>query len=144
MGNLGGLPAETIALVNDLENLSKDHQGLKLTIAFGYGSKSEMIHSINNWIEKNPGKPIEEENIKQGFYVPDSGDVDLLIRTGGDQRLSNFLLWQIAYAELKFSHTPWLEFSRKEFQEILKHYQSRERRFGLTSSQVSTINEISL
>ena len=144
MGDLVGLPKETVELVSDLEKISEHHQGLKLTIAFGYGSKNEIIHSINTWIKNNPGKFIEESNIRNGFYVPDSGDVDLLIRTGGDHRLSNFLLWQIAYAELKFTHTPWPEFSRKEFQEILKHYESRERRFGLTSGQVSSVNELRL
>ena len=136
MGDLIGLPKETIELVSDLEKISEHHQGLKLTIAFGYGSKNEIIHSINSWIKNNPGKLIEESNIRNGFYVPDSGDVDLLIRTGGDHRLSNFLLWQIAYAELYFTEVLWPDFSKEELYKALINYQNRERRFGKTSEQI--------
>ena len=73
---------------------------------------------------------ITEDDLSSGFYAPDLGDVDLLIRTGGDQRISNFLLWQSAYAELFFTATKWPDFKPKEFKSILENVSKRERRFG--------------
>lgn len=130
IGDISQLPEETKALIKKLEDDTKDAKGLKLTFAFGYGGRDEVIKSVNKFIEKNPGKKISEAELNQSLYAPECGDVDLLIRTGGDFRVSNFLLWQIAYAELYFTPSKWPDFTRKEFREILFAASSRERRFG--------------
>ena len=113
MGDYSSLPEETKKLIADLEELTKDFEGLKLTIAFGYGGRAELVNAFNSWVEQNPGKKVSIEDIERNLMVKDTGDVDLLIRTGGDHRVSNFLLWQIAYAELFFTDTPWQIFQTK-------------------------------
>ena len=133
MGDVTNLPAQTKNLINQLETESKFNSGLKLTFAFGYGGRSEITLALNNFIRLNPGKEITEELLSEYLMVPDLGDVDLLIRTGGDQRISNFLLWQIAYAELYFTDTKWPDFGISEFNEILEKVSIRERRFGATT-----------
>ncbi len=130
MGDITHLPKDTQKLIHDLENTTKDFKGLKLTFAFGYGGRSEIVDSMNSWMEKNPGKKITVEDLQSQLLVPDLGDVDLLIRTGGDHRVSNFMLWQIAYAELFFTLTKWPDFTRSEFRNILNYVSGRERRFG--------------
>lgn len=137
IGDLSGLPAETKKLVSDLEEDTIDHQGLKLSFAFGYSGRKEIIGAMNNFIEDNPGQKICEESFVKYLYSPELDEVDLLIRTGGDQRISNFLLWQIAYAELYFTETPWPNFSREEFRNIIADVSGRERRFGNISASGS-------
>jgi undecaprenyl diphosphate synthase len=134
IGDLTGLNVETQKLIKDLELETKDFTGLKLTFAFGYGSRNEIVSAVNNFIAKNPGKNIGEADLNSSLYNPTTGDVDLLIRTGGDLRISNFLLWQCAYAELHFTKTQWPDFSVNEFTEILKVVALRERRFGAINS----------
>ena len=130
-------PQGTQDLILDLEETTKDFKGLKLTFAFGYGGRSEIVSAVNKYVLENPGKKITEELLNQNLFLPDLGDVDLLIRTGGDQRVSNFLLWQVAYAELFFTSTKWPEFKRKEFREIINQVSGRERRFGMTEATQS-------
>lgn len=130
MGDLANLPAQTKNLITQLESESAFNTGLKLTFAFGYGGRLEIAQAINHFIKTNPGREITEEELAKNLMIPDLGDVDLLIRTGGDQRISNFLLWQIAYAELYFTETKWPDFSSYEFREILEAVSKRERRFG--------------
>lgn len=130
IGNLSGLPEETRELVYNLEKDTAHHTGLKLSFAFGYSGRKEIICAVNDFIKENPGQSICEESFARHLYSPDLEEVDLLIRTGGDQRVSNFLLWQIAYAELFFTKTPWPSFSRDEFRDIVSRVSSRERRFG--------------
>lgn len=135
IGEIGNLPADTVKLIRDVEALTKDASGLKLTFAFSYGGRAEILRSVNSFIESNPGKTISEADLSNLMYRPETGDVDLMIRTGGEQRISNFLLWQMAYAELYFTPTKWPEFSVSEFNKILESVSSRERRFGNVSSQ---------
>ncbi len=137
MGDYSSLPAETKELIAELEELTKDYKGLKLTIAFGYGGRAELVGAVNKWIEDNPGKKIDLNNLEKNLMVPDLGDVDLLIRTGGDHRISNFLLWQVAYAELVFTNTPWPDFTTKEFEQIVDKFRTVERRFGMVDHQKS-------
>lgn len=137
MGEISDLPQGTQDLILDLEETTKDFKGLKLTFAFGYGGRSEIVSAVNKYVSENPGKKITEELLNQNLFLPDLGDVDLLIRTGGDQRVSNFLLWQVAYAELFFTSTKWPEFKRKEFREIINQVSGRERRFGMTEATQS-------
>lgn len=132
MGDISALPDETKSLIYDLEGLTKNANGLKLNFAFGYGGRDEIIKSVNCFIKKNPGKELTKEDLSENLLIPEIKDVDLLIRTGGDMRVSNFLLWQIAYAELYFTETKWPEFKRSEFRDILFKVNERERRFGAT------------
>lgn len=135
IGEIQNLPQETIKLIRDLEELTKSAKGLTLTFAFSYGSRAEILRSVNHFIEHNPGNAITEKDLADHLYSPESGDVDLMIRTGGEQRISNFLLWQLAYAELYFTPTKWPDFSPSEFRKILDNVSNRERRFGNISAQ---------
>lgn len=130
IGDISALPAETIALVRNLELQTRSAPGLKLTFAFGYGGRGEIIEAINRIKSDFPDRIVDEDLINQYLMRPEVGDVDLLIRTGGDQRISNFLLWQMAYAELYFTKTKWPEFTRNEFRSIVTDVSLRERRFG--------------
>lgn len=140
MGDISNLPIPTKELINQLESESSENKGLKLTFAFGYGSRSEIISAINVYIKENPGMEISECELEKKLMIPDLGEVDLLIRTGGDQRISNFLLWQIAYAELYFTKTKWPDFSAMEFRDIYLEVTKRERRFGAIVNSVN-LNE---
>ena len=139
IGDLTALPSSTYELVKDLEEVTREHEGLKLTFAFSYGSRAEIISAFNSHIKEKPGEPISEEKLDCLLSNPESGDVDLLIRTGGDVRISNFLLWQCAYAEFYFSPVPWPDFSNREFRRILNEVSDRERRFGGVNLQTSLI-----
>ncbi|MBI2521794.1 MAG: di-trans,poly-cis-decaprenylcistransferase [Bdellovibrio sp.] len=140
IGDISELPQGTQDLIHDLEQVTAHHQGLKLTFAFGYGGRAELVHAVNQFITHNPGQKISEKDLNNCLYCPDLGDVDLLIRTGGDCRVSNFLLWQLAYAELYFTETKWPDFSVSEFARIVDFVTRRERRFG-TIGEVSDLNE---
>ncbi|MBC7713457.1 MAG: di-trans,poly-cis-decaprenylcistransferase [Rhizobacter sp.] len=130
MGDISNLPAQTRGLIAQLESETAEHTGLKLTFAFGYGGRAEIAYAVNRYMAANPGKEITEEDISNFMMIPELGDVDLLIRTGGDHRVSNFMLWQIAYAEMFFTETKWPDFTVVEFRYILEQVSKRERRFG--------------
>jgi undecaprenyl diphosphate synthase len=140
MGDITHLPEQTKKAIQDLEEQTQNMPGLKLTFAFGYGGRAEIVQAINQVIKKHPTSEITEEEFAQYLAIPDLGDVDLLIRTGGDQRVSNFLLWQIAYAELLFTETKWPDFTALEFKNILESVSMRERRFG-SDSPKKALNE---
>lgn len=135
IGEIKNLPKETIKLIEDTQKLSENSTGLNLTFAFSYGGRSEIVRAINQFTKDNPNQEISETDLTKLMYRPETGDVDLLIRTGGDQRISNFLLWQIAYAELYFTPTKWPDFTASEFIKIIENVSSRERRFGGISAQ---------
>lgn len=137
IGDIKNLPNETKKLIYELENETSKNQGLKLTFAFGYGGRDEIVRAVNCFIEHNSGKNISEADLTSNLMNPATGDVDLLIRTGGDQRISNFLLWQMAYAELFFTDTKWPDFKKKEFRGIIETVSGRERRFGSITSTES-------
>ena len=120
---------------------TSQNTGLKLVIALSYSSKLEIINSIKNIAQKVADKTIQVDDINEDYfsnelYTADYPDPDLLIRTSGEYRISNFLLWQIAYAELYFSTKLWPDFNKTDFVEAIIEYQSRERRFGKTSEQI--------
>ncbi|MBP9681586.1 MAG: di-trans,poly-cis-decaprenylcistransferase [Bacteriovorax sp.] len=133
MGDISNLPTSTQQLIFQLETESQENSGLKLTFAFGYGGRAEITQALNSFVKAHPNKEITEDSLSSYLLIPDLGDVDLLIRTGGDQRVSNFLLWQIAYAELYFTETKWPDFTTDEFAKILENVSRRERRFGATT-----------
>ncbi len=137
IGEIQGLPEDTVALIKETEALTAKNSGLKLTFAFSYGGRSEIVRAVNQFQIQNPSKLMTEEELSARLYRPETGDVDLMIRTGGEQRISNFLLWQMAYAELYFTPTKWPDFSPIEFKKIIEHVSSRERRFGNVSAQPS-------
>ena len=124
-----------INLINILEEKTRLNNGMTLNIAFNYGSKSEIVNSVKLIVNNIKNQKINLENItKENFnnylYTKNQPDVDLLIRTGGEYRISNFLLWQIAYAELFFTKTLWPNFSEKDFENAILEFNKRERRYG--------------
>ena len=142
MGDVSNLPDNTKKLIGQLESETAHHTGLKLTFAFGYGARSEITHAVNRFIKAHPGKEISEEALNEFLMIPDLGDVDLLIRTGGDYRVSNFMLWQIAYAEMFFTKTKWPDFTVTEFRYIIEQVAKRERRFGAVAPTTSLQDNI--
>ncbi len=142
IGNLKALPSKVYNELMDVIENTKDNTRLTLTLALSYGSREELVNTIkqisikvkNNII--SPEK-IDESVINQHLYTQNLPDVDLLIRTSGEQRISNFLLWQIAYAELYFTNVYWPDFTKQHLYEAIVNYQKRERRFGKTSEQLS-------
>lgn len=142
MGDISHLSKETQDIIQLLENETQSFKGLKLTFAFSYGGRDEIVSAVNDWMENNPGQKLTVENLQKSLLVPDLGDVDLLIRTGGDQRISNFMLWQVAYAELFFTHTKWPDFTCAEFRNILISTGKRERRFGSVKEEISLGNSV--
>ncbi|HXH30032.1 MAG TPA: polyprenyl diphosphate synthase [Bacteriovoracaceae bacterium] len=137
IGQVETLPLETIELIKELELKTEFATGLNLTFAFNYGGRAEILTAVNAFTSAHPGQSMSEEDLDRRMYRPETGNVDLMIRTGGEQRISNFLLWQMAYAELYFTPTKWPEFSVSEFKKIINHVSGRERRFGNVCPQVS-------
>jgi undecaprenyl diphosphate synthase len=133
IGCIERLPKETKKLIVDLEDATSDNTGLKFNVAFDYGSRKELVDATNRHLTDNPGVPFTEEMLETYLYEGNHRDVDLLIRTGGEQRLSNFLLWQLAYAELYFTSTKWPDFTKVEYEKILREVSKRERRFGFVT-----------
>ena len=141
IGNLNSLPTKVAKELKDVIEKTKDNNRLTLTLALSYGSREELIKTIIEISLKVKKNLISPENINKSVinnhlydhYLP---DVDLLIRTSGEQRVSNFLLWEIAYAELFFSDTLWPDFNKENLFEAILNYQNRERRFGKTSDQL--------
>lgn len=137
IGDISNLSSDTQKEILELESLTKNNDGLKLSFAFSYGGRQEIVDSVNKFIRLNSNQEITAKDIQDNLYRENTQDVDLLIRTGGDQRISNFLLWQISYAELYFTKTLWPDFSKKEFLEIIQNVATRERRFGGLNPQSS-------
>jgi undecaprenyl diphosphate synthase len=128
IGSRNRLSKELANKISEVENNTKDATGLNFIIALNYGSQDEIIDGINSIIASK--EEINKENFRKHLYTKDIPDVDLLIRTSGEYRISNFLLWQIAYSELYFTDTFWPDFNEKSLDEALKDYTGRERRFG--------------
>ncbi len=137
IGNIEGLNQSTKKLIHDIQEETKNCSGLKLSLAFSYGGRREIVDAVNKYISQKNNSPITEEDIENNLYRPECGDVDLLIRTAGDHRISNFLLWQCSYAELYFTDTKWPDFGSQEFGQILDKVSYRERRFGTISKGAS-------
>jgi len=142
IGNLNTLPSRVYKELVDVMEKTKLNTRMTLTIALSYGSREELISTIKEISIKVKNNIISPENIDESIinehlYTRNLPDVDLLIRTSGEQRISNFLLWQIAYAELYFTNTLWPDFSKEDLYHAIIEYQKRERRFGKTSEQIS-------
>ena len=142
IGNVNSLPKKVFKELEDVIDKTKNNNRLTLTLALSYGSREELIKTIKEISLKVKNNLISPENIDKSvinnhLYTQNLPDVDLLIRTSGEQRISNFLLWQIAYAELYFTETLWPDFTKENLFEAILNYQNRERRFGKTSEQIS-------
>ena len=128
IGEKNNLSERLKQIINDVEENSKYNTGMILNIAFNYGGKDEIINAFKKM--ENDKVLFTKENVDKYLYTNESGNVDLLIRTSGEQRISNFLLWQIAYAEFYFTKVYWPDFSKKELHKAIDAYQNRDRRFG--------------
>jgi len=131
IGDIEKLPSKLRKKIIETVELSKSHKTMQLNLALNYGSRIEIINAVKRIVEDgiNP-KKIDEKLFQQYLYTEHSPDPDLLIRTSGELRISNFLLFQIAYSELYFTPVPWPQFRLKEFLEAILEYQHRDRRFG--------------
>ncbi|MBY0501391.1 MAG: isoprenyl transferase [Alphaproteobacteria bacterium] len=135
IGERSLLPNTILDLVHAVEELTKTNKKITLQMAISYGSRAEIVHAVRQIAEKvrdrrmDPDK-ISEQVLEQHLYTAGIPDPDLLIRTSGEQRISNYLLWQLAYTELVFIDKFWPDFSPGDFMEALLTYQNRERRFG--------------
>jgi len=142
IGNLEDLPKKAHRELLEVIDKTKTNNRMTLTLALSYGSREEILNTVKKIaikVKNNIISPesIDESVINEHLYTQNLPDVDLLIRTSGEQRISNFLLWQIAYAELYFTETLWPDFTKQNLYEAIIEYQKRERRFGKTSEQLS-------
>jgi undecaprenyl diphosphate synthase len=129
------LPANVQQALRETMDLTRNNSALQLNLALSYGSRAEIVHMAQQIAQKAKNGQLDpdaltDEIVAAHLYTKDIPDPDLLIRTSGEMRISNFLLWQIAYAEIFVTPTYWPDFGKAEFVEILKNYQQRERRFG--------------
>jgi undecaprenyl diphosphate synthase len=143
IGNIAQLPSSAFRELNEVIDKTKTNNRMVLTLALSYGSREEILHAIKSISDKVKNNiisiaEIDESIINQHLYTHNLPDVDLLIRTSGEYRISNFLLWQIAYAELYFTDVLWPDFTEDHLYEAIVSYQKRERRFGKTSEQIKT------
>ncbi|MGX7667144.1 isoprenyl transferase [Flavobacterium pedocola] len=141
IGNLDNLPASVKKELMDVIEKTKDNTRMTLTLALSYGSREEIVNAVRKISDKVKNNiisstDIDESIINQHLYTQNLPDVDLVIRTSGEHRISNFLLWQIAYAEFYFTEVLWPDFREKDLYEAIISYQKRERRFGKTSEQI--------
>jgi len=133
LGDISFFPDNLQKKIQDLLIKTRKNNGLSLNIALNYGGRSEIVRSVNKALSKKKLPKITEKDIERNLDTKDLPNVDLLIRTGGEKRLSNFLIWQLAYAELYFINSLWPEFNKNNFIDALLFYQSRNRRFGKLS-----------
>ncbi len=141
IGNLEKLPKNAQKQLFDVINKTKNNTRMTLTLALSYGSREELVNAVKLISEKVKNNiisidTIDDSIINEHLYTHNIPDVDLLIRTSGEHRISNFLLWQIAYSELYFTDVLWPDFKEQDLHEAIISYQKRERRFGKTSEQI--------
>ncbi len=142
IGNREQLDDDIVKLIENAETLTKDNTGLTLIIALNYGARQEILQAVSSICSTYLAKGVVPDELEVETVFPDHlstgrmPDPDLLIRTSGEKRISNFLLWQCAYAEFFFSDVLWPDFTKRDFEEALLDYTNRERRFGsLSESQ---------
>ena len=143
IGDLNRLPTNVNEQLQNIIELTKNNTKGNLALALSYGSQKEILHAVKEISKKVKSGEINEDDIdeiifEKHLYTKDIPPVDLLIRTSGEVRISNFLLWQIAYAEMQFLDIFWPDFSKETLFECILNYQNKERRFGKTSEQIQT------
>ncbi len=129
LGRKEELNGEVREDINRIEHISADNTGLNLNVALNYGGRAEIIDAVNDILQQDIDE-VTEEMFSDYLYQPDLPQVDLLIRTGGEQRISNFLLWQISYAELYFTSCLWPDFSEDNLKKAIEEFSRRSRRYG--------------
>ncbi|WP_457621138.1 isoprenyl transferase [Persephonella sp.] len=129
MGRRDGLPEMILKSMDEGEKMTQDCDGMNFVVALNYSGKAEIVDAVNKIIKSGVSK-IDEKDFAKYLYIPEMPEPDLLIRTSGEKRISNFMLWELAYTELYFTEVLWPDFNEEEFLKALYFYQSRERRFG--------------
>jgi undecaprenyl diphosphate synthase len=137
-GSLEDLPEDARKAMEEAKEVLKNNTGLKLNLALSYSGRSEILHAINRLLSKGVSH-VDENVFSQELYTAAIPDPELLIRTSGESRISNFLLWQLAYTEIHVSQVLWPDFREKELLEAIADYQKRERRFGKVSEQLQNL-----
>jgi undecaprenyl diphosphate synthase len=138
IGDKGRLSSDIVAMIQNAEALTRDNAGINLTIALSYGGRAEIVAAAKAVAAKVAAGRVSLDAVDEGLiaghlFTADLPDPDLLIRTSGEQRISNFLLWQCAYAELVFTKTLWPDFGRGDLEEAIADYRVRERRYGASA-----------
>ena len=144
IGELASLPKDCFQQLHDVIDVTKNNTHMTLTLALSYSSKTEIISAVKSIAKEVEAgalsaDAIDEKVFASHLYTKDMPDPDLLIRTSGEYRISNYLLWQIAYAELHFTDKLWPDFTKEDLYAAILDYQSRERRFGKTSEQIKVV-----
>lgn len=138
LGRIHELAPEIVREAEISTELMKNNPGLSLNLCINYGGRAEIVDAVKSIVSSGiPVDDIDESCIQSHLYQPDLPDVDLMVRTSGEMRTSNFHLWRGAYSELYFTEVLWPDFTEKELVKAIKAYQNRERRFGKTSEQVA-------
>jgi undecaprenyl diphosphate synthase len=141
IGDVAGFPIELQTRIQAAEAATQYNQTITLCVAANYGGQWDVLQAVKNWQAAHPKANVDQmtqQSLAEHLSTADMPDVDLLIRTGGEQRISNFLLWQSAYAELYFTEVLWPEFDESELEKAMRWYTTRERRFGALQPNVSS------
>lgn len=134
VGDRSAFSEDLNVAIDEAEAIGKDAVGMNFNICLNYGGRWDIVQAARAL--QLEGRTIDVKSLEDKLCMPWSGPVDLMIRTGGERRISNFILWQAAYAELWFSEALWPDFTAEDFDEALSWFEGRERRFGMTSAQV--------
>lgn len=142
-GELQRLPSAIADVVSNVIEVTRDNTGLVLNFAVSYGGRQEILRAVNQILEdtakgQRPNRPVQIDEFSSYLYTGDLPDPDLIIRTSGEQRVSNFLLWQLAYSEIYITDTLWPDFTKECFIRALEDFQRRSRRFGKTDEQLNS------
>jgi undecaprenyl diphosphate synthase len=140
IGDVAGFAPELQTRIHAAENATQNNQAITLVVAANYGGQWDVVQAVKNWQAAHPNANVSQltqTQLAQHLSTAGMPDVDLLVRTGGEQRISNFLLWQSAYAELYFTDVLWPDFGLAEFGDAMKWFGARARRFGLTGAQIA-------
>jgi undecaprenyl diphosphate synthase len=129
------VPRRVLRRMDESVEMTKHNRRMTLTVAFNYGGRAELVDAVRSLVEDRvPGRKIDERAIRSRLYAPEMPDPDLVIRTSGEFRLSNFLIWEVAYSELVFTDVLWPDFRGEHLAEAVREFQRRDRRFGRTGA----------
>ncbi|MDR1137272.1 MAG: di-trans,poly-cis-decaprenylcistransferase [Synergistaceae bacterium] len=130
-GRIGAFGADILEHAKNAEEYTKENTNLEVVFCVNYGGRQEIVDAVNKLLLERTECPITEESLRSRMYLPDVPDPDLLIRTGGELRMSNFLLWESAYSEYYFTEVYWPDFNEAELENAILDYSRRERRYGV-------------
>jgi len=139
IGDVAGFPADLQTRIHAAEAATQHNQAITLVVAANYGGQWDVVQAVKHWHAANPSADVgqlTQDQLAQHLSTAGMPNVDLLIRTGGERRISNFLLWQSAYAELYFADVLWPDFNQSQLEQALAWYANRHRRFGMTAEQL--------